>query len=181
MWRWYIQFPSARQVLRNYGHSNMNRREFFQLEHADCALKLHMCKACDRIECDRIEWVYLKAIMMKLGFAPHFVETVMWGVRSVSFFILFNGSRTESFKPMRGICQEDPFTLPFSSCCWGFIFTVERCYVFWGDDRHLGWTVPKVNHLLFVVDCILFCKPDEYDGTNMKECWRNIAMLKEKN
>jgi hypothetical protein len=40
---------------------------------------------------------------------------------------------------------------------------------------------PRVNHLLFVADCILFCKPDEYDGTNMKECWRIIAMLKAKN
>jgi hypothetical protein len=90
----------------------MNGREFFQLEHADNALNLHICKACDRIE-----WLYLKAIMMKLGFAPRFVETVMRGVRLVPFFILFNGSRTQSFKPVRGIFQEDPFTLPFSSSC----------------------------------------------------------------
>ena len=45
-----------------------------------CALKLDMMKAYNRLE-----WDYLQAMMIKLGFAPSWVQIVMNMVRSVSF------------------------------------------------------------------------------------------------
>jgi hypothetical protein len=70
-----------------------------------CALKLDMKKAYDRIV-----WNYLEAIMKKLGFSSNFVETIMCGVRSVTFSVLFNGAKTEYFTPTRGIRQGDPIS-----------------------------------------------------------------------
>jgi hypothetical protein len=68
---------------------------------------------------DRLEWDYLRAIMVKLGFHRIWVEMVMRLVSTVSFSVLFNGDRLESFKPSRGtypsigrVIQ----SLPISSC-----------------------------------------------------------------
>jgi hypothetical protein len=72
---------------------------------AHVALKVDMQKAYDRLE-----WNYLEAIMLRLGFSPRFVHTVMRGVRSVTFSILFNGAQTKQFKPSRGIRQGDPIS-----------------------------------------------------------------------
>lgn len=70
-----------------------------------CALKLDMMKAYDSME-----WCYLKAIMLKLGFTEKWVDIVMGLVTTVEFSVLFNGKKLRSFKPSRGIRQGDPIS-----------------------------------------------------------------------
>jgi len=67
---------------------------------AHCALKLDMTKAYDRVE-----WNYLEAIMLKLGFIRPWVDKVMKCVTSVSFSVLFDGEHLQEFKPSRGMRQ----------------------------------------------------------------------------
>ena len=59
-------------------------------KHRHGALKLDMMKAYDQVE-----WNYLEAIMLKLGFHESWVKIIMGMVRSVSFLVLFNGKRLE--------------------------------------------------------------------------------------
>ena len=63
-----------------------------------CAIKLDMAKAYDRVE-----WEYLRRIMLRLGFQEQFVSLIMRCVTSVSFSVRVNGSLSKVFRPTQGI------------------------------------------------------------------------------
>ena len=62
------------------------------------AAKLDMSKAYDRVE-----WNYLKGIMLKLGFARRWVNLIMCCVKSVSYSIIINGRPSGNITPTRGL------------------------------------------------------------------------------
>jgi hypothetical protein len=120
-----------------------------------CALKLDMMKAYDRVE-----WEYLEAIMVKLGFAQHWVNVVMGMVRTVSFSVLFNGEKLDGFKPTRGIRQGDPISpYLFLLAAEGLSSLLKK------QDQSpqlagikVATSTSSVNHLLFADDSLLFFK-----------------------
>ena len=66
------------------------------------ALKLDISKAYDRIE-----WSFLKGMMIKLGFPQGWIDRVMSCVTTALFSVRINGKAFGNFWPTRGICQGD--------------------------------------------------------------------------
>jgi hypothetical protein len=101
-----IAYECTHYVLRKKGKSGA------------CAIKLDMAKAYDRVE-----WEYLRSIMLKLGFHESFVSLIIRCVTSVSFSVRVNGSLSQCFRPTRGIRQGGPIP-PIYSCCALKVFHV---------------------------------------------------------
>jgi hypothetical protein len=125
------------------------------VKHRHCALKLDMMKAYDRVE-----WDYLRAVMLKLGFSLRWVDIVMNLVSSVSYSVLFNGKKLEEFKPTKGIRQGDPISpYLFLLAAEGLSGLLKNL----SESSQLGGiqvapSAPPVNHLLFADDSLLFFK-----------------------
>jgi hypothetical protein len=127
-------------------------------KHQHCALKLDMRKAYDRVE-----WAYLRAIMLRMGFHQRWVKLIMSLVSSVSFPVLFNGTPLEEFRPSRGLRQGDPIS-PYL-----FLLAAEGLSGLLKQSRqssHLqgikvASTAPAVNHLLFTDDILMLVKSSD--------------------
>jgi hypothetical protein len=119
------------------------------------ALKLDMSKAYDRVE-----WSYLKRVMEQMGFHSKWVTTIMECITTVSYSILVNGEPHGFIKPSRGLRQGDPLS-PYL-----FLFCAEGLNSLIQKAKHAGDLQgvaisrggPKITHLFFVDDSLLFCK-----------------------
>ncbi|MCI02468.1 RNA-directed DNA polymerase (Reverse transcriptase) [Trifolium medium] len=54
---------------------------------------------------DRVNWNFLRDTLIKLKFPPVIISLIMFGLSSSSNTILWNGSKTEAFTPVRGLRQ----------------------------------------------------------------------------
>ena len=63
---------------------------------AHMALKLDISKVYDKVE-----WDYLKGIMLKMGFHHKWVDLIMTGISSASYSVLVNGVPSRFIKPSR--------------------------------------------------------------------------------
>lgn len=67
--------------------------------------KLDMSKAYDRVE-----WNFVKDIMKKLGFDSNWVALLIKCVTTVSYSVVLNGNKGDTFFPSKGLRQGDPLS-----------------------------------------------------------------------
>lgn len=78
------------------------------------ALKLDFNKAYDQIQ-----WDFLQALLLKMGFHAQWVHLIMECVSTVNFSVFANGEHRTSFTPAYGLRQDDAilfFTAERSDC-----------------------------------------------------------------
>jgi hypothetical protein len=144
----------AFETLHHMQHMKGNQQGYM-------ALKLDMSKTYDRVE-----WAFLENIMLKMGFNISWVSMIMECVRTVSYSVLINGEPRGFFHPTRGLRQGDPISPYFFLLCAeglnALLVKTAMSKSIQGISISRGG--PKLTHLFFADDSVLFCR------ASLQEC-----------
>lgn len=106
---------------------------------------------------DRVSWLYLKMILIHLGFPQNFISWIMACITTPTFNLLINGSASQCFHSERGLQQGCPLSpllfLIIMDALSRLIDSAKRN----GDFNGLRITDEcTLTHLLFVDDVMIF-------------------------
>jgi hypothetical protein len=130
-----------------------------------CGVKLDMHKSYDRVE-----WVFLEGMLIKLGFERDFVDLLMTCVQSVKYKVRYNDQETEGFIPSRGLRQGDPLSpYLFLICAEGLCTALAHEEEVRGiEGVRVCRNAPSVSHLLFADDSLLLMKANLVNSTSLR-------------
>ncbi|XP_074314641.1 uncharacterized protein LOC141649868 [Silene latifolia] len=119
------------------------------------AIKLDMAKVYDRIE-----WDFLRKVLLVLRFDRSWVARVMDCVTSVTFAVMINGTPSEEFRPSRGLRQGDPLSPYLFILCAEALSNLMRRAVeaMTLHGIRVANGAPVISHLLFADDSIFFTR-----------------------
>ncbi|KAL8092159.1 hypothetical protein AgCh_034453, partial [Apium graveolens] len=130
------------------------------------ALKLDMSKAYDRIE-----WEFLRAILLKMGFSQWWVYLVLKCVTTVAYTISHGNYELQLIKPSRGLIQGDPLSPYLFIICTEGLSAILRWYEAkkWITGVKICRKAPVISHMLFADDSYLFCKANSEEALRMRD------------
>lgn len=118
---------------------------------------------------DRVSWKFIKTVLLHLGFNETFSSYIFSYISSVSFEILVNGGKTESFKPSKGLRQGDPLS--------SYLFILgQEILLRLLDQEFRQKSISSIKtskrgliitHVMYADDIVLFSKATKKDATSI--------------
>ena len=130
------------------------------------AIKLNISKVFDQVE-----WSFVKSVMVRMGFNLKWINSIMQCITSVSYSVIINGVTYGNITPTRGLCQGDPLSLSlfllYAEGLSSLIHDAARNQLINGLSVCRGY--PKITHLFFTYDSILFYKISNSEYRELKK------------
>lgn len=121
------------------------------------AIKLDFNKAFDRVE-----WDFLEALLVKMGFHNKWVNWVMECVSTVKFAVIANGETRANIVPQRGLRQGDPLSPYLFLLVKDVLSNLIQQELNLGQlgGIHINRHCPTLSHIFFADDALLFAKAE---------------------
>lgn len=138
-------------------------------KHGFGVLKIDMSKTYDKVN-----WVFLKTILLSMKFTPSWVNWILECVSTFHYTLLVNGGITQSFKPAKGLRQGDSLSPYLFLMCANIL---SLALIKAKNNRkiqgvRLGRNGVSFTHLLFANDSLLFFKRDNKSLANIQQILR---------
>ncbi|XP_072071679.1 uncharacterized protein [Arachis hypogaea] len=121
---------------------------------------------------DRVDWRFLEATLVRFGFPKATINLILNCVTSSSLAVLWNGNRLQNFNPKRGLRQGDPMSSYLFVLCMEML----ACFISHRVSQGLWNPVavsrngPRLSHLMFADDLLLFCKASKAQVIEVMHC-----------
>ena len=134
------------------------------------AIKTDMNKAYNRVK-----WIFLEALLHKMGFDPHWIKLMLECISSVQYRVLLNGQPRGLIIPHRDLRQGDVLSsYLFIMCTEALIVNIKKAErVKQLTGMKVARACPAISHLLFADDSLFFYKAQK------EECQTILRILKE--
>ena len=127
---------------------------------------------------DKIEWSFIREMLISFNFPATLIDLIMSCVSSVSTSLLFNGGCLDSFCPSRGIRQGDPLSPYLFILCMEFLghMIEEKCEANLWVPVRASRNGPFFSHLFFADDLMLFANADQDNCNTIKSVLHDFCL-----
>lgn len=107
---------------------------------------------------DRVEWQFLRFMLIHLGFPSKFIDLVMLCVSSVRYIVIHNNHEIGPIVPHRELRQGDPLSPYLFLICSEGLSAMLQAEVHRGNLHgvKVARNAPSISHLFFADDSFLF-------------------------
>ena len=115
--------------------------------------------------------MFLEKVMEKMGIDNIWISLICSCIQTISFSVLVNGEPCGNFTPKRGLHQGDPLSPYLFLLCAGGLHSLIQQTKTLGAIKGVSLcnAGPKVSHLFFVDDSLLFCQATSQECTHILE------------